>query len=405
MEVIEVSNQTLLMGFKWSAEVKSRAEIIMEAGNDYDYLIQFRQQYGLIQTGGMKLKSPLSLAALLRDADNDHVSVYELVNVKGQTLYWVLGVHLAISARTDKVFFFRDDAMAFAESVLDTLGLENVVFYNREQSIERIAQTLADQKTVKDCRAVPISLYTKARLLKVTAAFLAVAAMAWGTSQFVGYYEQRQRLEAQSLKAAQKEAKIADVEEHPERYFQSAWMDAPTPQTFLASVVPAMMKYPLAANGWRLDSLTGTSASLTAVWEQTPFADYRELPFGGRLDSKNVKLSVSNTPLKDVMPTAHTTLADLQPQERVTALLYAFTHDFGLKNRLTFEKRESRKVEKKLVDCPWLSASWEVKSIPAYLMADYEGIGKALSIPGLTLNAVIYETDGSWTLRGELYAR
>ena len=50
-----------------------------------------------------------------------------------------------------------------------------------------------------------------------------------------------------------------------------------------------------------------------------------------------------------------------------------------------------------------MKASFELDHVPAFLVADYVSLGKALSeIPGLIVTEISYSDN--WTIRGELYA-
>ena len=124
MRRVIVADTTCLVGFRWLLkEKRSRAEISAEAGEEYDRLVVIPGQYGLIQTQKSSEKA-VSLAALLREADAESVSVYTLRDTDGELFYWVLGVrHDRISSRTDKDFQSEAEALSFADSVKDSLGL------------------------------------------------------------------------------------------------------------------------------------------------------------------------------------------------------------------------------------------------------------------------------------------
>lgn len=403
MQVVDVHGQICMTGFRWSSDVKPRSEIIAEAGTEYNRLVQLSHQYGLIQDEANQYKKPVSLAALLQHADAQKVSIYKLHDVRtGKSFYWVLGVWHRISVRTDKSFDNESDAQDFAESVRDTLGLENVENYESEESIARIAKVLSSG-VPKEAYAIPLSRYSQARLLKCLAALACAIVLAWGAIQLIEYREQQQRIEAQRQYTRQKEARLADAVANPERHWPSAWMTAPEPSVFVTTVFPQMLRHPLAANGWRLNRLTGSRLRLTATWEQTPFSDYAHLPFSGQLDDKNPKLARSQVAIT-VLSAKKRTLDDLLPQSEVSAALYGFTHQFGAKIRISFAARGTKKIEKRNIECPWLSGKWELSALPAYLIADYANMASALAIPGVIIQEVVYE-DGHWALKGELYAR
>ena len=94
----------------------------------------------------------------------------------------------------------------------------------------------------------------------------------------------------------------------------------------------------------------------------------------------------------------------LLSQQEATRQLYAFTRKYALKLRLTFAKREEKKIEKQTISCPWVTAAWELSGISAALIADHDALAKELNIPGLILKEISY-SDNAWKLKGTLYAR
>ena len=127
-------------------------------------------------------------------------------------------------------------------------------------------------------------------------------------------------------------------------------------------------------------------------------------PFNGELNEQQPRLAVSHTPIRESLPKAERDLGCLLSREEATRRLYAFTQHFSLKTRLSWGKRTVKKVEKQDVVCPWISSSWELSNLPAYLIADYRSLAQALNIPGLFIKEISYVNE-SWKIRGELYAK
>lgn len=408
MRRIIIGDRVFLVGLRWSLKKEkrqSRSEIIAEAGDEFDRFISSAGQYGLVQTDGLRGKA-FSLAAVLKEQDANTVSLYTFKDEFGEKFWWVLGVHYGlISSRTDKVFIKEDEALDFADSVRDTLGFDKVTVYTADESFSRLEEIVAglSKSTLRAASVLPLHQLTQTLLLKVGAGVLVFMAVCWGVNSLWEYYSRLQRAEASRVSVARKEAKIADVLAHPEKYFLSKWMSAPSPVNFIQTSIPLMLNHPLAANGWRLASLSCSAKSLHATWEQAPFGQYTLLPFGARLDEKSPKLAHSRK-ARPALPPSSRRVDELLSQEQVVQLLYRFTHQFSLKNRLTFKKREVKKVEKQSVSCPWIVATWELNNLPAYLITDYSAMSKALDIPGIIITEISY-SDEKWSMKGELYAK
>ena len=76
----------------------------------------------------------------------------------------------------------------------------------------------------------------------------------------------------------------------------------PSPDAVIIQCAPAMLRHPLAANGWRLSSLSCSGTALAATWEHTDFSEYTLLPFNGVLDEQQPRLAVSHTPIRESLP-------------------------------------------------------------------------------------------------------
>ena len=119
------------------------------------------------------------------------------------------------------------------------------------------------------------------------------------------------------------------------------------------------------------------------------------------LDPQKPKIATSSRPLPPLAGTNRSVSSLLSQKD---AARNALTQHFRLNlKKLAFAKRQTKTVEKISLSCPWVKASFELDHVPAFLMADYVSLGKALyEIPGLIVTEISYSDN--WTIRSELYA-
>ena len=414
MRRVVINGQSCIAGLTWSlTEKRSKAEIVSEAdgfSDPYDRIIMLELQYGLARTHGKQAwRKTSSLAALLnRGNEASEISILSLVDADtSEPFWWVFGVQRGIlSARADRCFTMKDEAEALALSLQDTLGIDTVRTLSPEESVARITEALAklSRSEAQAVRLLPLHQLTRATVIKALAVIALLVAAGWGLHSYLEYRDRLVRIERSRVSAEQKQARIRDAQEHPERHFPRQWMAMPSPDAVIIQCTPAMLRHPLAANGWRLSSLSCSGTALAATWEHTDFSEYMLLPFNGVLDEQQPRLAVSHTPIRESLPKAERDLGSLLSREEATRRLYAFTQHFSLKTRLSWGKRTVKKVEKQDVACPWISSSWELSNLPAYLIADYRSLAQALNIPGLLIKEISYANE-SWKIRGELYAK
>ena len=411
MRTIILQGQPYIVGLRWSpTEGLSKSAIIAEAiaSQKYDRLILLDDQYGLADCGGKK-GDVRALAAVIRfKEEGDLIRICMLRDeFSHQPFWWVIGLsHGMISARSDKLFDTLEEAKDFAQSLQHTLGIDDIEELTEEANTARLTNLLAtlSHSERKALRLLPLHQDSHIKLLKLGGALSLIFAVCWSGSYYMEYRHQQERAEINRLAMMKKEERIRELQSHPDRHFPRQWMTASAPDEVLRNGIPAMLSIPLAANGWKLDSLKCSDKSLTARWEQTPFSDYLNLPFEGTLDERHPQFSSSHHAMKPIPDHAGRTVDALISQQDATRQLYAFTRKYALKLRLTFAKREEKKIEKQTIACPWVTATWELSGISAALITDYDVLAKELNIPGLILKEISY-SDNAWKLKGTLYAR
>ena len=411
---VVINGQSCIAGLAWSLiEKRSKTDIIAEAdgsADPYDRIIMLKVQYGLARTRGkQEWRKASSLAAILnRGNDTSEISILSLVDADtSESFWWVFGVQKGIlSARADCCFTTQDEAEALARSLQDTLGIDTVRHLSPEESTARITEAFTglSRSEAQSVRLLPLHQLTRATVIKAFVVIALLVAAVWGLHSYLEYRDRLARIERSRVSAEQKQARIRDAQEHPERHFPRQWMSAPSPSSVIIQCAPAMLRHPLAANGWRLSALSCGGTALTATWEHTDFSEYTLLPFNAALDEKQPRLAVSHTPIREKLPNATRDLDGLLSREEAARRLYAFTQHFSLKTRLSWGKRTVKKVEKQDVACPWITSTWELSELPAYLIADYQSLAQALNIPGLLIKELSY-TNNSWKLKGEIYAK
>lgn len=404
MRRVVLNGFSYAVGLDWFPLKKmTRAEVIQEAeryDDKADLVVILKEQYALARSG--KRKKLRSLAASLVQAEYaDGVYIFDLVDADThQSFWWVVGIRKGIiSNLTDRCFDNQDDAKVLSASVRDSFGVPDVF------ELEAI-ESLARKKKMGDPTILtPLKETAAVKLLKATLVVAGFGLGWWAVNSLLDYKAAQDALEQARILTQNKEKRAQELAEHPEKYFPSGWMTVAMTDTFIEQCVPAMFRFPTAANGWRLTGLSCSGNSLSATWEQTPLSDYMHLPFNAVLDAKKPKFAMSGNVLPS-LPRGERNVPMLLSQSDASRQLYALTQRFRLHlEKLSFGKRQAKTVEKIQLSCPWLKATWELSNIPAFLVADYANLGKALSkIPGLIVTEVSYSKKG-WTIRGELYAK
>ncbi len=411
MRRVLYGKMSCVTGLEWRlTEQRSKSDIIAEADGatePYDRIVILKVQYGLARTNP-EWRKVLSLAAILKQEESSEICIFSLVDADtSESFWWVFGAQRGVlSARADCCFNIKSDAEALAYSLQDTLGIDTVQILSPEESEKRILEALSNlsRSEIQASRLVPLHQLTRSAVIKTMVGIALLIAAVWGGHSYIEYRDRIARIERSKITAEQRLARIRDAQEHPEQYFSRQWMSTPSADVFISQCVPAMLHHPIAANGWRLSSLSCSGASMAARWEHTEFSEYTLLPFNAELDEMHPRFAVSHTPISRNLSKAPHELDRLLSREEASRRLYAFTQHFSLKTSLSWGKRAVKKIEKQDVVCPWIMATWELSSLPAYLITDYRNLASALNIPGLRVKEISYANE-SWEIKGELYAK
>ena len=414
MRRVVINGRSYAVGLDWFPLKKmTRAEVIQEADRydgKCDLVVMLREQYALARSGKKTWKKTRSLAASLVQAGYpDAVHAFALTDADtNEVFWWVVGIRKGIiSGQTDRCFDSLDAAEAVSVTVQDSFGVPELESFPESAGPEFLAAHVGQPKKtgIGDSTALtPLKETATVKLLKAALVGAGLGLGWWAVASILDYRAAREALEQARILTQNKERRGRELAEHPEKYFPSEWMKAPTADAFMDQCAPAMFRFPTAANGWELAGLS-CSGNLSATWRQTALSDYMHLPFNAVLDAKKPKLAVSGKTLP-ALPVGERNVPMLLSQADAARRLYALTQHFRLHlEKLSFGKRQIRTIEKIQLSCPWLKATWELSDVPAFLIADYAGLGKALAeIPGLIVTEVSYSKK-DWIIRGELYAK
>lgn len=403
-----ISNgQSYAVGLDWfPLQRMTRAEVIQEAeryDDKSDLVVILKEQYALARSGNRTWKKKLrSLAATLIQAKYpDAIYIFNLVDADtAQSFWWVVGIRKGIiSNLTDRCFDDQDGAQALSVSVRDSFGVADIT---EVESLDSLTRT---HKFSDPTVLTPLKETAAVKLMKTALIVAGFGLGWWMVDSILDYRAAQEALEQARILTQNKEKRAKELAEHPEKYFLSDWMNAPLASVFMDQCTPEMFRFPTAANGWHLVGLSCLGNSMSATWEQTALSDYMHLPFNAVIDAKKPRIVVSGKQL----PTLHNAgrnLSSLLSQSEASRYLYAVTQRFRLNlKQLSFDKRQTKLVEKIQLSCPWIKARFELANVPAFLVTDYHNFGKALSeIPGLIITEISYAKE-NWTIRGELYAK
>lgn len=411
MRRVVVNGHLCILGLRWSqTESRSKADIISELNavtESYDRFIIVKDRYGVGLMREKQRQKAFALAAVVCFGDSPNlVAVYAFEDENGP-FWWVIGIrHGQISSRSDQLFETSDDAEAFARSLQDTLGIDSIQTYSHEEGMTHLGEVLANLSNtlLHASRLTSPRQLTRAKVLKALVALAVLVGLCWGASSFMSYKERLERAEKSRIAAVRKNERIKEIQEHPENHFNRKWMSAPATDAVIEQCVPAMFRHPLAANGWKLSTLSCDGKSMSTTWEQTEFSEYTSLPFNARLDIQRPRFATSHAPVASTLPKTERDIASLLSIEEATQRLYAVTQRFSLKSKLAFKKRATKEVQKTVVTCPWMEGTWELSSLPAYMVADYNNISDVLNIPGFIIKEILFEKN-TWKLKGEVYAK
>ncbi len=343
-------------------------------------------------------------------------------NTDRPAAYWVFAARLGrLSARADKCFSSLDEALALARRLQDSLDLQEPrVLGEKEvlQELNKLGQ--AGSEVMHKAKLKPLSLMScqllhNRGLRRGLAAFLfgglVISACCFLSDPIA------QRLSPGSQTLAQKQEQdaraeaVAAVMRHPERFFPSDWMTAPSPAASVLATVPQMLKTPLAANGWTLEEVRSDKGTLTALWKAGRASSLLLPPEGAErmADDATKARSVTETPMPEIQPGSHARQwQDLSQRDEVQAVLSELAARFGLKMQLSWKPVRTIKKDNAVISCPWVAGSLVLSQAPGTLFFDFGSLTECLKEQRLArclvLSGIAWNKT-QWIMQGEVYAK
>ncbi len=337
------------------------------------------------------------------------------------TVYWVYAARLGrLSARADQCFATREEALALASRLRESLDIQSI----RELSLEEAAEELeklskADAAMLARARLRPLSLKSALRIIpghnKSLCKVLAV--ILWAGLVLTACYVLQDPITARisqgrSAPAVQTEQK-ADTESaayimlHPERYFPSKWLTAPSPAASVLAMVPDMLETPLAANGWTLEELSCSQGTLTASWKAARASSLLLPPKGAERLASDVTRARSMSETRSAAASARQ-WRELYTKNELQAVLSELAARFGLKMELAWQPVKTIKKDDVVISCPWAAGRLALTQAPGTLFYDFASLATCLTEPGLATGLVLSSITWNkkqWSIQGEVYAK
>ena len=326
--------------------------------------------------------------------------------------WWVFAARLGrLSARADKCFATYAEALALARRLQDSLDLQAPRVLSEAEVTEELKKLAqAGPEAMHRAKLKPLSLMS-CQVLHNTSLRRGLAAFLFGglviSACFFLSDPIAQRLSPASPALVQKQDAAAAVLRHPERYFPSDWMNAPSPAASVLATVPQMLKTPLAANGWTLEEVCADKGTLTALWKAARASSLLLPPEGAERFANDATRarSVTETPL----PGSHARQwQDLGTKDEVQAVLSELAARFGLKMQLSWKPARTIKKDNAVISCPWVAGSLVLSQAPGTLFFDFgsltdclkeQRLERCLVLSGITWNKT------QWIMQGEVYAK
>ena len=326
--------------------------------------------------------------------------------------WWVFAARLGrLSARADKCFATYAEALALARRLQDSLDLQAPRVLSEaevEEELKKLA--IASPEAMHRAKLKPLSLMS-CQVLHNTSLRRGLAAFLFGglviSACFFLSDPIAQRLSPASPALVQKHDAAAAVLRHPELYFPSDWMSAPSPAASVLATVPQMLKTPLAANGWTLEEVCAGKGTLTALWKAARASSLLLPPEGAERFANDATRarSVTETP----PPGSHARQwQDLGTKDEVQAVLSELAARFGLKMQLSWKPARTIKKDNAVISCPWVAGSLVLSQAPGTLFFDFgsltdclkeQRLERCLVLSGITWNKT------QWIMQGEVYAK
>ncbi len=357
-----------------------------------------------------------SLAALRLQSMRHGIEIWPIPDRQAGTAYWVFAARLGrLSARADRCFSSLEEALSLAARLQESLDLQEPRVLDAREAEEELQKlALADRSVLARAKLRPLSLMScqilhNRGLRRGLATFLFFGVLV--SACFFLSDPIAHRLFPESHTVTQKQVQEAEdvrqIRLHPERFFPSAWLTAPSPAASVLAFVPGMLNTPLAANGWILEEVSSGSGILTASWKAARASSLLLPPDGAeRLASDATRArSVSQVPLPGAYARQWQALGK---KDEVQALISELAQRFGLKMQLSWKPPRTVKKNDAVVRCPWTEGSLVLSQAPGTLFYDFgslteclrdERLAQSLVLSGITWNKK------QWIMQGEVYAR
>ncbi len=366
---------------------------------------------------------PDSLSGSLTDSSSGTISAIISAPISGSkdsrpgTIYWVFAARLGrLSARADKCFTSLDEALSLARRLQDSLDLQEPRVLDEtevREEFEKLSES--GSQVISKAKLNPLSLLS-CQILHNKSLRKGLAAILFGGLLLSACYFFSDPITNRLFPAGQTNTQMqgqharqeaASVLLHPERYFPSAWLTAPSPAASVLAIVPEMLKTPLTANGWTLEEVSSDKNTLTATWKAARATSLLLPPYGARRlaqDATRAK-SVTDTPLPDAKERQW---QDLDSKDEIQAVLSELAARFGLKMQLSWKPVRIIKKENAVISCPWVTGSLVLSQAPGTLFFDFpnlteclkeQRLEKSLVLSGITWNKK------QWIMQGEVYAK
>lgn len=424
MRLVIINNRSYVIGLRWTTlksrhdMKRSRADLFREAqllNLSYDMIVTRQSQYAFGASAGnmqafAKARSlAASLKGLLQTGDA-FVGMFMLQTVEGDPVWWVIAFKDAlVTALSDNVYASREEAERQRHELRELLEpiKQTVTLETAQESLDWLkpllpegfwASRLSGANRMESLTSLPSQHNAKLGLV----GGLMLAGVSWlGASMYLDYQSAQQAMEAAQQAMRSKEARRMELLAHPERHFSMPWQTASEPKALWTACMPVMLELPLASNGWELASATCLGTSVQVVWAHKPGADYLHLPPRARLGKSSTQ-AVSSLPVPVFPSSSRRKLpyTELERRETISRHLYQITQHTASRLNLAFAQPQKAVVDKIEIIAPWLEGSWELKDVPDGLVLE-AALTEALSLPGLVLTAIDYNTQ--WSMRGKVY--
>lgn len=399
------SGQTLDDGFDVAASRRSRAGTQLGFGSAKDHWPQL-------------VGAPALCACL--EVPPDFLGLFCLESaLSGERFWWVhLRMGGVMADYGDQIFPGEEDARAFVALMEQVAGISAETRESPMQSAlwlgEHCTYSPLDRWILARGHLLHFSQVASRHTVRGLTAIAAALLLCIGAGLGWSRHAETSAMEKARAQRAANLQRKADLERHPERFFDMPWHKAALATDFAGACLPPMMRLPLASNGWQLQSAVCDGKKVAVEWSHAGGADFTRLPEGAHLDEKDMRMARSSLALGQVPVTRPdgegTDHSLLLTRGEALGLLAEITQSTGTKlSAPTFRPAKTRTVDKVTIQAPWRDGTWELSGVPDLLLEAAPGedgisLFTMLSeIPGLGLESITFR-DG-WHIRGSIHAR